>query len=86
MEDDRSKSIKFFANQLSNADRDIEVVKKLDVLSGASLSIYNGSGEKHELQIWEPLREPLMSFLLNHYKEEKEKIYINISEELNKTK
>lgn len=79
---DKSKNIIFFANELSNVDRDIETTKRLDELPMASLNIYNGSSEKCELQIWEGLRKPLMDFLIDHFNAQKEKIYSKIEKEL----
>lgn len=78
----KSKNIQFFANELRNADRDIELTKRLCELSLATLSMYNGSGDKYELQIWKGLKKPLMDFLLTHYKESKQKIYEQIEKEL----
>lgn len=79
---DKSKNLTFFANELRNADRDITTIKRLDELPMASLNIYNGSGEKCDLQIWDGLKKPLMEFLLNHFKEYKQKIYDKMEKEL----
>jgi hypothetical protein len=79
---DKSKNLAFFANELKNADREITTIKRLDELPMASLNIYNGSGEKCDLQICDGLKKPLMEFLLNHFKEEKQKIYGKMAKEL----
>lgn len=79
---DKSKNIQFFANELRNADRDINASKRLLQLPLATLSIYNASGEKEEIQIWEGLKKPLSEFLENYFNEEKQKIYAKISGEL----
>lgn len=78
----KSKDIQFFANELSNADRDIAASKRLLELPMATLKIYNGSDKKEEIQIWKGLKKPLAEFLLNYFNEEKQKIYNQISDKL----
>ena len=80
--DKKSKDIQFFANELSNADRDIAASKRLLELPMATLNIYNGSNEKVDIQIWQGLKKPLAEFLQNYFESEKQKIYTQISDKL----
>jgi len=82
MSEEKSQKIQFYANELRLADRDIDLVKKINDLPMASLKMYNGSGKEHELLIWQPLREPLRDFLLSHFEEKKQEIFVKMKQEI----
>ena len=80
---DKSKNIKFFAHELSIADDNIECSERIGDFSFVSININNGSGdEKREMTIWPALRKELSVFLINHFTQEKEKVYTKIKNEL----
>jgi hypothetical protein len=71
----KSEEIKCLANELNNADRDIAISKMILELPFTTITIYNASNEKKELDIPNNLRKPLADFLQNYFNKEKEKTY-----------
>jgi len=79
--DYKSKNIAFLGHELSNIDRDIEMIKE-NTNSMTKIVFYNGSGTKGELVVWRPLSKPLRDFLLGFFKNQKEKVYDEMKSKL----
>lgn len=77
----KSKNIASLGHQVSNIDREINLINE-NSNSMKKIVFYNGSGEKGEITVWEPLDQPLKEFLLDFFDKEKQLVYNKISKEL----
>lgn len=80
--DKKSKAVVFYANEVANANRDIESVEKIFNFTSIKISGKKGNGINDEILIWQDLREPLKNFLIEFYNSQKEKHYNSILETL----
>ena len=79
----KSKNIASLGHQLSNIDREINLIKD-NANSMKKIVFYNGSSEKGEITVWKNLDEKLMNFLIDFFEKEKESVYLDIKKELEK--
>ena len=77
----KSKNIASLGNQVSNIDREINLINE-NSNSMKKIVFYNGSGEKGEITVWKNLDQPLKEFLLDFFEKEKRLVYDKISKEL----
>ncbi len=77
----KSKNIASLGNEVSNIDRDINLIIE-NSNSMKKIVFYNGSGEKCELTVWKNLDQPLKDFLLDFFDKQKKLVYDKISKEL----
>ena len=77
----KSKNIASLGNQVSNIDREINLINE-NSNSMKKIVFYNGSGEKGEITVWKNLDQPLKEFLLDFFEKEKQLVYDKISKEL----
>ena len=77
----KSKNIASLGNQVSNIDREINLINE-NSNSMKKIVFYNGSGEKGEITVWKNLDQPLKEFLLDFFEKEKQLVYDEISKEL----
>jgi exopolysaccharide biosynthesis predicted pyruvyltransferase EpsI len=77
----KSKNIASLGHQISNIDREINLIIENDK-SMSKIVFYNGSGQLGDLTVWADLDQPLKDFLIDHFKKQKEIVYGKISEEL----
>ena len=77
----KSKNIASLGNQVSNIDREINLINE-NSNSMKKIVFYNGSGEKGEITVWKNLDQPLKEFLLDFFEKEKHLVYDEISKEL----
>ena len=77
----KSKNIASLGNQVSNIDREINLINE-NSNSMKKIVFYNGSGEKGEITVWKNLDQPLKEFLLDFFFFFKQLVYDEISKEL----
>lgn len=78
----KSKNIATLGNQISNIDRDINIIKDNENLL-KKIVFYDGSGKLEEVLICEKLDQPLIDFLIDFYDKKKQSVYDKIQDELN---